>query len=119
MKPAFDLDLEPFELGNSLVDALIEDLPQLVLFDPDGLPDLLDVLRVLIILLTDEAAHLLEVPVLLHDLPQIVPQVHGVVGLMRGRRHEDAMRTDLSVTVKAVEVVLVVVQGTLRLGDRR
>jgi hypothetical protein len=118
MKPAFNLDLEPFELGNSLFDVLIENLPQLVFFDPDGLSDLLNVLRVFVILLTDEAAHLLEVPVLLHDLPQIVPQVNGVVGLMRGRRHEDAMRTDLSVTVKAVEVVLVVMQGTLRLGYR-
>ena len=118
MKPTFDLDLEPFELGYGLVDALIENLPQLVLFDPDGLPDLLDVLRLLIILLIDYSAQLLEILVLLHDLSQIVPQVNGVVGLMRCRRHEYAMRTDLSVTVKAVEVVLVVVQGTLRLLDR-
>ena len=53
MKPTFDFDLEAFELGNGLVDALIENLPQLVLFDPDGLPDLLNVLWVFIILLAD------------------------------------------------------------------
>ncbi len=68
MKSTFDLYLEAFELGNGLVDALIENLPQLVLFSPDGMPDLLDVLRVLIILLIDDSAHLLEVPILLHYL---------------------------------------------------
>lgn len=118
MKPAFDLDLEPFQPGDGLGDALVEDLPQLVLLGPDRLPDFLDVLRVPIVFLTDEAAQLLEVPILLCDLPQVVPQVDGVVRLMRRRGHEDAMRADLSVAVKAVKVVLVVVQGALRLGDR-
>lgn len=118
MKPTFDFDLEAFELGNGLVDALIENLPQLVLFDPDGLPDLLNVLWVFIILLADQTAHLLEVFVLLHDLSQIVPQIDGIMGLMWGRWHEDAMRADLQVAVKAVEVVLVVMQRTLRLGYR-
>jgi len=51
MKPAFDLDLEPFDPPHDLIDPLIKYLSQLVLFSPYGLSDLLYVLRMSIVLL--------------------------------------------------------------------
>jgi len=114
METTLNLDLESFEVCNNFSDPLIHDLSELQLLGPDGVPDL----RFLagptpLVLVSDHAAHPLEVFILLLNLVEVVFQVHGVVGLVRRRQGKKAVAAQLMVTVQTIEVVLVVMDMTL------
>ena len=123
MEATLDFHLESLECSNHLIDPLIHDPCQLSLLAPDCLPYLALLPAATgpppLIFLMYSQAQPVEVPVLEFDLREVVLQVHRVVGLVRGRRREQAVAAQTTVTVQTVEVVLVVVNMALCLINSR